>query len=204
MSLTTVSIQTAIKQIHAPMDKIGQELNELDGLLGDGDLGITLINGFNNMQEIVDDLPSDVGMALFECAKAMTKVSGSSFGTLMATALMAAGKKAKGQEAIPWTDVPELVQLAQDAMIARGGATLGDKTVLDSLDAIIKATSNPENSQDASTLSRVSQTAADEALIAFKDKQCKIGRARMFGERTVGMDDPGMVAVSRMLACLNT
>ncbi len=204
MGLTTESIQTAIKQIHEPMDKIGQELNELDGLLGDGDLGITLINGFNNMQEIVDDLPADVGMALFECAKAMTKVSGSSFGTLMATALMAAGKKAKGQKAVPWTDVPELIQVAKDAMIARGGAALGDKTVLDSLDAIIKATTNPESSQDASTLVSNSHIAANEALSAFKGKQCKIGRARMFGERTIGMDDPGMVAVSRMLACLDT
>lgn len=40
------------------------------------------------------------------------------------------------------------------------------------------------------------------ALAAFKDQQCKIGRARIFGERTVGMDDPGMVAIARMLDCL--
>lgn len=37
------------------------------------------------------------------------------------------------------------------------------------------------------------------ALDDFRDKPCKIGRARIFAERTIGMDDPGMVAFQVML-----
>ena len=144
-------------------------------------------------------MPADVGMALFECAKAITKVSGSSFGTLMVTALMAAGKQSKGQEQVAWSEVPNLLQAGMDAMIARGGVKLGDKTVLDSLSAVIKAT---QGIGESKAILEESVKASDEALAAFKDQQCKIGRARIFGERTVGMDDPGMVAIARMLECL--
>ena len=201
MSLTTESIKTAVDAIHANIDVVGAELNELDGKVGDGDLGVTLINGFNNIQTIKEDMPSDVGMALFECAKAITKVSGSSFGTLMATALMAAGKLTKGQEQVSWNEISSLLQASQDAMIARGGANLGDKTVLDSLQAVIDATKDID---EPKTLLNSAKTASESALAEFKDKQCKIGRARIFGERTIGMDDPGMVAIQRMLESLNT
>lgn len=199
MSITTESLLAAVNAIHANIDDISQEMNELDGQIGDGDLGVTLLNGFNNIQSIKGDMPADVGMALFECAKAITKVSGSSFGTLMATALMAAGKQAKGQEQVAWNKVPDLLQSGLEAMIARGGASLGDKTVLDSMDAMIKATQAIDESDAMLTAAR---TASTETLAEFKGKQCKIGRARIFGERTVGMDDPGMMAIDRMLECL--
>lgn len=199
-SLTSADLKTAIGAIHAQMDTIGSELNELDGQIGDGDLGVTLVNGFNNMQQVAETLSADVGMALFEGAKAMTKVSGSSFGTLMATALMAAGKQVKGQESVPLTEVPDLVQAALDAMIKRGGASLGDKTVLDALDAIVTATRSAAT--DSTPLTDAARQATVDTLAAFKGQQCKIGRARIFGERTVGLDDPGMVAILRMLECL--
>src|SRR5438093_1098010 len=41
--------------------------------------------------------------------------------------------------------------------------------------------------------------AASETLDAFRDRPNKLGRARMFGERTIGLDDPGMLAFSRLL-----
>lgn len=198
-TITTENLKTTIFSIQKNIDVIGAELNELDGKLGDGDLGVTLINGFNNMQSIADTLPADVGMALFECAKAVTKVSGSSFGTLMATSLMAAGKLVKGQESVEITEVPKLLQAALDAMMSRGGASLGDKTVLDSINAMIVAMSE---AQASNTMLDAGVKAADEALAEYNGKINKIGRARIFGERTIGMDDPGMVAIVRMLGCL--
>ena len=200
MSFTTESLKAGVDAIHADIDEVGAELNELDGKIGDGDLGVTLINGFKNIQTVKDDMPADVGMALFECAKAITKVSGSSFGTLMATALMAAGKQTKGQEQVAWTEISNLLQAGQDAMIARGGANLGDKTVLDSLQAVINATKDID---EPNSLLSSAKSASESALAEFKDQQCKIGRARIFGERTMGMDDPGMVAIQRMLESLS-
>ncbi|WP_282092028.1 dihydroxyacetone kinase subunit L [Epibacterium ulvae] len=200
MAFTTENLRTSIVRIKDRIDPIGDEMNALDGRLGDGDLGVTLVNGFRNMSEATEAMPEDLGMALFHAAKAMTAVSGSSFGTLMATALMAAGKNVKGQKEVEWVEVAQLLQSAQDAMIARGGAKLGDKTVLDSLAAII-AEVRDEDSPDA--LLNKAASAAREARDSFKDKPNKIGRARVYADKSIGLEDPGMAAIVRLLEALH-
>jgi phosphoenolpyruvate---glycerone phosphotransferase subunit DhaL len=42
----------------------------------------------------------------------------------------------------------------------------------------------------------------DRTLNEFREKPAKVGRARIFGERTIGMDDPGMVALRVMVNAL--
>lgn len=200
MAIATPDLRAAIWRIHEGIAPVSAELNELDGRLGDGDLGVTLLNGFTNLAEAADDLPDDFGMALFTCAKQMTKASGSSFGTLMATALMAAGKQTKGRTDIGAEDIPALLETAQAAMIARGGASLGDKTLLDAMDAIISELS--ANPATGDMLGRA-EAAAKRALADFIGKPNKIGRARIFGDKTIGMDDPGMVAVLRLITLMH-
>jgi dihydroxyacetone kinase-like protein len=48
----------------------------------------------------------------------------------------------------------------------------------------------------------VARNAASKAIEEFRDKPNRIGRARMFAEKSIGMDDPGMVAVLRMTESL--
>jgi dihydroxyacetone kinase-like protein len=199
MAITTGDLQTAISRIQAGIAPVGAELNELDGKLGDGDLGVTLINGFKNISDASGDLPEDVGIALFTCAKLMTQVSGSSFGTLMATALMAAGKLVKGSTAVDLDQVPDMLQAAQVAMISRGGASLDDKTLLDSMDAIIKGL---RSGNASSGMLEQAEQAAEAALAEMRDKPNRIGRARIFGDKTIGMDDPGMAAILRLLTLM--
>jgi dihydroxyacetone kinase-like protein len=44
--------------------------------------------------------------------------------------------------------------------------------------------------------------AADKAMAEFRGRPNRLGRARMFGDKTVGMDDPGMRAFVVLLAGL--
>ena len=46
--------------------------------------------------------------------------------------------------------------------------------------------------------------AADEALRSFRDRPSRLGRARMFGDKSIGLDDPGMLAFRRVLDGLAT
>ena len=41
-----------------------------------------------------------------------------------------------------------------------------------------------------------------ELLDAFRDRPNRVGRARMFADKTIGLDDPGMVALQRMVESL--
>ena len=193
--ITTESIQTAIIRLNKVMEQYADELNTADGLLGDGDLGVTMIRGFRNLLEELESLPKDIGMAIFQCAKAFTKSSGSSYGTLMATGLMAVAKVKKGQTEIEMDEVSGLFNISLQAMQMRGKASLGDKTVLD---VIAAAGDAAKNQTDWNTMLKSINKAINDTIELYRDRQSQIGRARIFGEKSIGLDDPGMLAFKRM------
>jgi dihydroxyacetone kinase-like protein len=197
--ISTESLQSAIKLLAQAMEEAADELNTADGLLGDGDLGVTMIRGFRQIIEILYTLPEDIGMAFFLCAKAFTKSSGSSYGTLLATGMMAVAKVKKGQTGIELEEVSRLFDIALEAMQKRGKASLGDKTVLDVIAAARDAANNQSEWQRL--LDSINQ-AINDTMNIFRNRQSKIGRARIFGEKSIGLDDPGMLAFKRMLEVL--
>ena len=198
--ITTDSVKSAITRIANCMEESADELNSADGLLGDGDLGITMIRGFRQIMEIRDSLPDDIGMALFQCAKAFTKTSGSSFGTLLATGLMAVAKVKKGQMDIHNEEISNLLGVALEAMKERGKANLGDKTVLDVLDAASMASKNKTTGTE---ILIYIHEAIRKTIDDFRDRESKVGRARIFSEKSIGLDDPGMLAFQRMFEAIN-
>ncbi len=178
------------------MDAAAPELNELDGRLGDGDLGATVEKCAQQMRTALNcniEAPSD---AFKVCATACARASGSSFGTLLAVAFMTLMKETADRDKVEASDVERLLASVLTALKARGRSELGDKTALDSLEAIRLAAAGLT---DASALYEVAQTAAQGAMEEFAGKRNRIGRARMFGEQSIGIADPGMVAVVRII-----
>jgi dihydroxyacetone kinase-like protein len=194
--LTSRDIAAALARIAPAVEAAAAELNAADGALGDGDLGITVSRGF--AEAAAAALPEDIGLAFMECAKAMQRVSSSSYGTLMATAFMAAAKACKGRGTLAAADVPALLEAALAAMIARGKGSLGDKTVLDSLDAMAKAMAGA----DPSDLYPRALDAARATLATYTLRPNRLGRARMFGDGSIGLDDPGQLAMLRIVEAL--
>ena len=197
--LTADSLRWAIGRVHGTMGTAAGELNELDGALGDGDLGVTLSRATQRLQEDAPNLPADVGTALFQCAQAFTRVTGSTYGTLLATGLMAAAKATRGRTEVPWTEVSALLGAALEAMSGRGKSALGDKTVLDALDAARRAT---EGLGEPAALVAAASHAVDAAMAELRNRPFRQGRARIFGEKGLGRDDPGMVAFKRIIDSL--
>ena len=199
--ITTESIQSVIIRLNQVMEQSADELNTADGLLGDGDLGVTMIRGSRHLLEELESLPKDIGMAFFQCAKAFTKSSGSSYGTLLATGMMAIAKVKKGQTEIVMDEVSGLFNISLEAMQIRGKASLGDKTVLD---VIAAARDAAKNQTDWKTMLNSINRAIDDTIELYRDRQSQIGRARIFGEKSIGLDDPGMLAFKRMFESLQT
>ena len=192
MGLNRSDLVDAVRRLQKEMPVHFDTLNTADGKLGDGDLGITMTRGMEEISAVIDDMSDDLGLALLKCSQAFTKSSGSSYGTLMAIGMMAIAKQIKGQTAVEPSELAALVMAARDQIQSRGKAEFGGKTVLDSLDAIYKRTSGLTDLEDIRTAAVL---AADEALTEFRDKPATTGRARMFGEKSIGLDDPGMLAM---------
>lgn len=199
MSIDREALIAGIARLTAAMERDFDLLNTADGALGDGDLGVTMTRGMRAISEGVAEMPDDLGQALLKCAQAFTKSSGSSYGTLMATGLMAMAKALKGRTAVEASEVSTLVAAARDAMQARGKAELGGKTVLDSLDAVARATAGQT---EPAAVAAAAVAAARDAMVAFRDKPATVGRARIFAEKSRGMDDPGMLAMTGIVVAL--
>ena len=117
-TFSTPILCQALARVAAKMESCSDELNALDAQLGDGDLGVTMVRGARAIVSELPNLPGDVGMALLKCAQAFTKLSGSTYGTLLATGLMSAAKATKGRTEVPWSEVSSLL----GARVAGDGA----------------------------------------------------------------------------------
>jgi dihydroxyacetone kinase-like protein len=196
MALTTKSLAVGLAGVAARMETAADELNRLDAQIGDGDLGVTMVRIGRGVSEVLGDLPDDVGMAFMKCVQAITKVSGSSYATLVATALMSAAKACKGRTEVPLGEMSALLAGAAEAMKARGKAELGDKTVIDAIDAAAKAVAGLDDGQ---AILAAAGAAVDDVIERMRDQPNRVGRARIWAEKSIGLDDPGMVAFRRMI-----
>jgi len=194
MAIDVVVLQRAVHAAQKRMTELEQELNAADSKLGDGDTGSMLARVLGKLAEVDITSAADLGEGLMALARAAVSATGSSLGTLLASALMTLSRETKGRSSVEWRDLAPLLTAARDAMIARGGAKLGDKTVLDALDALAGAVTGLDQPQ-----LRVAALAAGPAVLErFRELPCQIGRARMFAEKSKGMDDPGMLAFVRL------
>ena len=168
------------------------EFNLADGKIGDGDLGITILNGFEEINNNINKFSDDMGANFMICSQAFVKKSGSSFGTLVAFSFMNISKNIKGKTECNHEDIVGIFETALKTIQERGKTKLGDKTIADSLDLIIKKL------KDNTNYSEVFKSATKQALEDFKGKKILIGRARMFEDKTKDLDDPGMLALNKL------
>ena len=138
----------------------------------------------------IDKFTDDMGTNFMICSQAFVKKSGSSFGTLIAFSFMNISKNLKGKTRCNHEDIIIAFETALKTILERGKTNLGDKTIADSLDLIIKKLKDSQNYSETFKL------ATKQALENFKGKKIKIGRARMFEDKTKDLDDPGMLALN--------
>ena len=168
------------------------DFNTADGKIGDGDLGVTILHGLKEINNNTDKFSDDMGANFMICSQSFVKKSGSSFGTLIAFSFMNISKNLKGKTECNHEDIVAIFETALKTILERGKTSLGDKTIADSLDLIIKKLKDNQN------YSEIFKSATKQSLVEFKGKKIKIGRARMFEDKTMELDDPGMYALNKL------
>jgi dihydroxyacetone kinase phosphoprotein-dependent L subunit len=171
---------------------------ELDAVVGDGDFGYSLARGFELVLADWDSFDrSDVGTFLQRIAIVITSRIGGTSGPIWGTAFLRAAAAVKGQQELSGTDIIRMLRSAIEGIKKRGGADIGDKTLLDALapmtDTIERAIGRGDSAEqtvaEAATAARV---AANETSVM----QARRGRASYSGERSIGSPDAGAVAVA--------
>ena len=186
-------MERILEKLLSQAKKSYNEFNAVDGKIGDGDLGVTILNGLEEINNNKSNFKDDMENNFMVCSQAFVKKSGSSFGTLIAFSFMNISKNLKGKTSCNHDDIINIFETALKTIQERGKTKLGDKTIADSLDLIIK-----KLKENKSNYSEVFKSATKQALEDFKGKKILIGRARMYEDKTKDLDDPGMLALNRL------
>jgi dihydroxyacetone kinase phosphoprotein-dependent L subunit len=174
--------------------------SDLDAVMGDADFGVSLAGGFRAALEKWDSFDmSSIGSLLLNVASAITANTGGCSGPVWGTLFMRTGMAFRGKTEISLEEIIAGLESAIEGIMKRGGAELGDKTLLDALNAIVVALKAAL--EDELPLLEAFKNASDAAVETreiTKGWVAKRGRQSFTGDRSIGTYDPGIVAVGDM------
>jgi dihydroxyacetone kinase-like protein len=195
--LTTTSIISVLKEVASDFRNHSEELRQLDAVIGDGDLGVTVELGSKALLEyLASPVEDDIGQLLAKCGLQFNKASPSTFGTLLASAFMGAGKAAMGKTKIETEELGVIADGAVDGIKKRGKSEVGDKTMLDCLVPAVEALKKElADGVGLEAALNAAVTAAEEGMKATIPMMSKHGRASWHREKTIGVQDAGATAM---------
>jgi len=193
--LNKVIMESIFKKLLIKAKESYDDFNTADGKIGDGDLGVTILNGIEEINNNISNFKNDLGHNFMFCSQSFVKKSGSSFGTLVAFAFMNISKNLKGKTLCSHVDIIEIIDTALKTILERGKTKLGDKTIADTLNEILARLKEVKENPN---YNEIFKSSSKKALEDFKGKKILIGRARMFEDKTKDLDDPGMLALNKL------
>lgn len=193
------------EQLDLIMNANRDYLIELDSVVGDGDLGLTMGDGFKEANRFVASTDTqDIGKLIYGAGKAMSVKVPSTMGTLMASGFMQVGKVFKGYENFEPSQWTLFFESFFDGVANRGKAKIGEKTFLDGLYPAIQVLKEAEPIT-SDNLVIVANTAYQAAKDGYENTSTMValhGRAATRGEASRRLKDPGAYVAALMMQAL--
>jgi dihydroxyacetone kinase-like protein len=194
--MDALDLQGAARAVHAVrllMDEHRDRLVALDQAVGDGDLGLTMTKAFAAADEYAASAAGVTpGKMLMQAGMAIAKAAPSTMGTLVATGFMRGGKAVADAAALDTPALATFFRAFTAGIMERGKTQPGNKTVVDALDpaatALEAAAARRADMRAALT---EAATAAENGRAAARQMMSQHGKAAVFREQTIGVDDPG-------------
>ena len=191
--LNTNCVKNFLLDLSDRLVQAKDELNAIDAACGDGDFGTTIYVAFNNARKAIEAIQTpDVGSLLSSAGNSILSTAGGAAGALFGTFFIEAGKVAKGMSEVVVADLAKMFDQSTQRIRARGGASVGDKTLVDALEPAVNALK--EAVAAGAPLQLALENAADaakEGSESTKRLVAKYDKARYLGEQTIGHVDPG-------------
>jgi dihydroxyacetone kinase len=176
------------------------ELGRIDAVAGDGDHGRGMVKGSGAARHAADVAVEDgggQGSVLAAAGKEWAAKAGGTSGVLWGALLSALGARLGDTGKPDSATVAAGMRDGYDALIRLGGASPGDKTMLDALlpfvEELERRVEGGERWQDAW---RSAAGVATEAARKTADLRPKVGRARPLAERSIGTPDAGATSLA--------
>jgi dihydroxyacetone kinase len=195
-AINTATLIDILKDTAVGWSRNSDELRRLDSIAGDGDLGVTVELASKAITDyLANSGEDDFGKLLMKSGLQINKASPSTFGTLLASAFMEAGKVVLGRKEITVDDLVILGKGAVEGVQKRGKAEVGDKTMLDALVPAIKAFEQAlAKGTDARSALELTIKAAKTGAEATVNMKAKYSRASYRQDGAIGLQDAGATA----------
>jgi len=177
-------------------------LSEIDGKIGDGDHGVNMAKGFGRCaKRLTGEETLDQAMSILSDIL-LTEIGGS-MGPLYGSMFMDMAETIEGSGQIDAPLFGEMLRTGATSISDIGSATVGDKTMLDTLvpasTAFDQAVARGQSFRQALSLM---QTAAEQGRDSTIDLVARVGRASRLGERSKGVLDAGATSCAIILTGL--
>jgi dihydroxyacetone kinase-like protein len=179
-------------------------LTSLDRAIGDADHGLNITRGMRAVSARVDAVEPNFVDDLFRTAGyAMTAAVSGFGGTLIGSFFLAFGEEAGHVVRMDAPAFARALRAGTNAVAARGGVSVGHKTMLDALEpgaaAFESATGWGRRFEDCAD---AASTAAQNGLESTETLVATRGRASERGDSSIGHLDPGATTVALLFQAL--
>lgn len=181
-----------------------ERLTALDAAIGDGDHGANLHRGFMAVRAALEAKPpASPGALLSQVGSTLISSVGGASGPLYGTVFRRLGKALGDAETVGVPDLAAAFEAGLEGLTKLGGASLGDKTMVDAFAPAVDAL-RAAAADGASPGAAFNQAAdvAEAGARATIPRRARKGRASYLGERSEGHEDPGAASAALLWRAL--
>ena len=174
------------------IEKNVEYLTELDAEIGDGDHGTNMNKGFKKIkQKLMDSNTQDIGEMLIITGKVLLNEIGGAMGPLYGGGFVKAGIALKDKSNLDKNDILTLFSNMLDSIKSLGGAKVGDKTMVDTIEPFVAKYRESVYKMEMTEAFKTALKDAKEGMLFTKDLVSRIGRSSRLLERSRGHIDVG-------------
>lgn len=174
-------------------------LNDADRLIGDGDHGTAMARGFSAViKEMEGKTFTDLTALFIAAGNALIAYVGGSAGIIFGTFFRSGGKALNSSKVLTAKGFACFLAEAFEAIQHRGKAKPGDKTMLDALYAALES-ARAEKELPLGDFFQSVVEASKAGMENTSNMIAKTGRAMDFGEKSLGLLDPGAITTHTII-----
>ena len=193
--MTKQEFASRLQNACAAVTAAEQELTEIDSRFGDADHGLTMSKIAKAISAAAGESEGGIQAMLDDAAMAVMVLNGGSAVPLWNTWLDGLQEEAPEGNEIDTAGIQAIFAKALKALSDMCGAKVGDKTMMDALIPASQAIAAYSGSDEAGLFDAAAQAALQGAE-ASKQFVSKFGRAKSYGEQTIGTPDAGAASMA--------
>lgn len=177
-------------------------LTQIDNQSGDGDHGIGMRRGFSQLETLLRDRSyTTINELFYQSGLMLLKTMGGASGVLFGTLFIGGLKGLPAIQSVNLCQFANMIHQSLCAIMRRGCTRLGEKTMVDALApaarSLLDSAEAGRDFRDALERAAVAAYKGSEATATMIAQK---GRARQYGEKSIGCRDAGAVSISLIFA----